>query len=190
MPTEPLTLPQGDAWIGGMKAILTALFVTLLMVGCASEGDADPVDSPKAIDLDDKETRDKIIAEAINWDGLQYRGKKGERLAYAPNEQTPYTGWAKEMHDNGKIKYLGQFKDGKRDGLFTGWYENGQKQLEANYKDGKIISAVVWKPNGEKCPVTNIKDGNGIKVWYEEDGTEGYRHTYKDGEQVFDYPPN
>jgi len=173
-----------------MKAILTALFVTLLMVGCASEGDADPVDSPKAIDLDDKETRDKIIAEAINWDGLQYRGKKGERLAYAPNEQTPYTGWAKEMHDNGKIKYLGQFKDGKRDGLFTGWYENGQKQLEANYKDGKIISAVVWKPNGEKCPVTNIKDGNGIKVWYEEDGTEGYRHTYKDGEQVFDYPPN
>ena len=49
-----------------MKAILFSLFVTLLMVGCEeSSTPSDPVDSPKAIDWDDKETREKIVAEAI-----------------------------------------------------------------------------------------------------------------------------
>ncbi|SVD53117.1 uncharacterized protein METZ01_LOCUS405971 [marine metagenome] len=49
-----------------------------------------------------------------------------------------------------------------------------------------MLTAVGWKPNGEKCPVTNIKDGNGIRVWYNEDGTEDFRVTYKDGEAVRD----
>ena len=86
-----------------MKKLLTALFVALLMVGCASEDDAtpsDPVDSsttpevadsPKAIDLNDPETLDEIIAEAINYKKLQFRGA----ISYAPNQQTPYTGWVK-----------------------------------------------------------------------------------------------
>ena len=37
---------------------------------------------------------------------------------------------------------------------------------------------------GEKCPVTNIVDGNGIMVWYKEDGTEWFRRIYKDGNSV------
>ena len=47
------------------------------------------------------------------------------------------------------------------------------------------MSSVVWKPNGEKCPVTNLKDGNGIRVdAYYEDGTEVIRSVYKNGERV------
>ena len=41
-------------------------------------------------------------------------------------------------------------EDGKEDGLYTGWYENGQKRLEGTYKDGE-------------------KDGKWI--YYNEDGT-------------------
>ena len=49
------------------------------------------------------------------------------------------------------------------------------------------MPAEVWKPNGEKCLVTNIdKDGNGVMVVYNEDGTESSRTTYKDGEKVKD----
>ena len=40
----------------------------------------------------------------------------------------------------------------KKDGLYTTWYENGQKRDESTWKDGKLVSATVWKPNGEKCP--------------------------------------
>jgi hypothetical protein len=46
------------------------------------------------------------------------------------------------------------------------------------------MSVVVWKPNGEMCPVTNLKNGNGILVWYRDDGTKLFRSTYKDGKEV------
>ena len=169
------------------------------VVGCGSH------------DLNDPETLDKIIAEAIDEDNFQKRSKEGEELHYAPNEQTPYTGWSKVMHDNGQIGGLKSYKDGKPDGLLTMWYENGQKSSEENYKDGnldglvtmwyswngqkgvevnyndgKAMSAVIWKPNGEKCSVTNLKDGNGVMVMYDIDGKEMLRATYKDGEEVED----
>ena len=68
----------------------------------------------------------------------------------------------------------------------TQWYENGQKKGEGNWKDGNLVTAFAWKPNGEKCPVTNVVDGNGITVGYNDDGTEDYRITYKDGARVSD----
>jgi hypothetical protein len=48
------------------------------------------------------------------------------------------------------------------------------------------MTVVAWKPNGEKCPVTNVVNGNGVWVWYNDDGTENSRHTFKDGEEVAD----
>jgi antitoxin component YwqK of YwqJK toxin-antitoxin module len=187
------------------------------------------------INLDDPETLDKIIAEAIDGNKLKKGDKEGERLGYAPNEQTPYTGWAKYMYRNVRkvqnvqsydtnstlpdvasedvaepmLGQLTQFKAGKvcleawwyekgqkslvvnvkegeRDGLTIGWYENGQKGGESIFKDGKLISAVAWKPNGEKCPVTNVVNGNGVAVMYNPDGTEKGRMTHKDGEPVKD----
>jgi antitoxin component YwqK of YwqJK toxin-antitoxin module len=44
---------------------------------------------------------------------------------------------------------------GDKDGLVTEYYKNG-----------KVMTSVGWKPNGEKCPVTNLKDGNGVKAYY------------------------
>ena len=206
-----------------MKLLIT-IVIGLLVAGCVGEekqgGDSleynqSSAETPPAkslvvpkTDMGDKETRDKIIAEAIDGNTLQDRGNEGEKLVYEPNQQKPYTGWVKGMHDNGQIKILAQIKDGKRHGLGTGWYENGQKLLARNYKDGKpdglgtfwysngqkeielnskdgkLMSAEVWKPNGEKCPVTNVKDGNGVWVRYNEDGTELFRSTYKDSELV------
>jgi antitoxin component YwqK of YwqJK toxin-antitoxin module len=45
-----------------------------------------------------------------------------------------------------------------------------------------MMTAVVWKKNGEKCPHTNVMNGNGVMVFYDEGGTESERTTYKDGE--------
>jgi hypothetical protein len=46
------------------------------------------------------------------------------------------------------------------------------------------MTEVVWKPNGEKCPVTNVVNGNGVRTWYNDNGTEDFRVTIKDGEIV------
>ena len=89
-------------------------------------------------------------------------------------------------YENGQKLQEANRKDGKTDGLVIIWYENGQKMFEGNYKDDKLMSAVAWKPNGEKCPFTNLKEGNGVAVMYEEDGTEWKRTTYKDGKEVED----
>ena len=195
----------------GMKKLLAAMFVALLMVGCGTA-------KLGRSDFYDPATHYKILAEAIDYEKLQWsHDEKQEQpfLLFAPNKQTPYTGWAKEMdlHYNGQINMLTQFKDGKwnglratwwrengqkqsegtcsdgkKDGLWTEWYENGQKEEEGTYKDGKLMSAVKWKPNGEKCPVTNVVDGTGVEVYYNDDGTEifWFRATYKDGKKVRD----
>jgi antitoxin component YwqK of YwqJK toxin-antitoxin module len=173
-----------------MNKLLAAMFVALLMVGCGGdtkkpagdspESNASLVETPPAktaevggIDLDDKETQDKIIAEAIDYDKIQKRDKGGERLGYAPNEQTPYTGWAKGMHDNGQIKGLAQFKDGKPDGLETLWDENGQKEVEGHWKDGKEDGlATGWSENGQKIGEGNHKEGkkDGVHTKWWSDG--------------------
>ena len=49
-----------------------------------------------------------------------------------------------------------------------------QTRLTSVNEDDKLMTAVAWKPNGEKCPLTN-KNGNGIWIWYYDDGMEGGR---------------
>ena len=158
-----------------MKAILLSLAIALLMVGCG---------------------------EVVDYEKLQDRGG----VKYLPNEEAPFTGRAERLYENGQKRIEGNYKDGKADGLETVWYENGQKMSESNFKDGKpngivtgwyingqkkwegnwkegkTVSAKSWKPNGEKCPATNVKDGNGVGVQYTDDGTEESRYTFKDGE--------
>ena len=42
-----------------------------------------------------------------------------------------------EYYDNGEKELEGNYKDGKQEGVMIAWYENGEKELEGNYKDGK-----------------------------------------------------
>ena len=67
----------------------------------------------------------------VDWSKIQDRGG----VVYLQNEEIPFTGTAED------------------------WYEDGQKRFERHYKDGKLMSAEVWKPNGEYCLITNLKDG-------------------------------
>jgi antitoxin component YwqK of YwqJK toxin-antitoxin module len=53
--------------------------------------------------------------------------------------------------------------------------------MESSWKDDQLISSVAWKPNGQKCPDTNVQDRAGIIVRYYEDGKKEFRNTYKDG---------
>jgi antitoxin component YwqK of YwqJK toxin-antitoxin module len=155
-----------------MKVKLFSLVTALLMLGCGSP------------DVDDPETLDEIIAEAIDEDNLQYRGKEGEELSYAPNEQTPYTGWIKKIHSNGQVRMLLQIKDGKPSGLQTVWFENGQKKDEGNWKDGKTDGLkTTWFENGQKKEEGNWKDGklDGLVTMWYENGQKLFKGNWKDG---------
>ena len=88
-------------------------------------------------------------------------------------------GLATEWYDNGKKYSEIQFKEGERDGRSTQWYANGQKHWEQHYKDDNLVSASVWKPNGEPCPITTIAEGSGILVIYYENGQKQSEEHYK-----------
>ena len=66
------------------------------------------------------------------------------------------------------------------------YYANGQRESVKSFKNGKLISALSWKPDGVKCPVTKVEEGNGIVVVYAKEGTERERRSFKDGVEVFD----
>jgi antitoxin component YwqK of YwqJK toxin-antitoxin module len=176
----------------GMKAILFALFVALLMVGCghkSKELEGDDTESKqvtaRTLDLDDNETLNRIIAEATNGNDLKEHEDEG--LTYTINgidesKKTFFSGWAKERYENGQLYSLVQFKDGKMEGLWKKWNNQGLKQLEGRTRNGKLMSCKSWRPNGEKCPLTNLKNGNGIVISYDSNGSEEGRWSYSNGE--------
>jgi len=186
---------------GGMKTLLSTLIFSILGLNI--------IFAQEKLNLDDPKDQDQFIATAVK--KLDWRKKADKTfLHYLPYSQVPYSGRHVEFYDNGQLKFAnvlkdgrneglcvswylsGQkrseinFKDGKKDGFENAWWENGQKKMERNVKDNKLVSLTRWKPNGEKCPITNIVDGNGVSVYYNDDGTELFRNTWKDGEIVVD----
>jgi antitoxin component YwqK of YwqJK toxin-antitoxin module len=78
---------------------------------------------------------ERLLKEAVDFDSLEER----DDLYYQVNESEPYSGWVKEMWDSEQLRSLGQAKDGKRDGLYTLWNENGQKRWDRTFKDGEFV---------------------------------------------------
>ena len=115
-------------------------------------------DTPNSLSDADVE---RLLKEAVGEESLQYR----DGLFCQNNE--PYSGWAKGMYDSGQAKGLGQFKDGKQDGLEMRWRENGQKSYEATYKDGELDGLRTrWHENGQKKSEITFKDGKELSAKY------------------------
>jgi len=89
-------------------------------------------------------------------------------LMFEPNSEKPFTGKYVIYWNDGdeQKKEAINYKNGVLDGLYTKWYENGQKSLEANFKNGKLDGLeTIWYENGQKKYELNWKD----------DGDEGLR---------------
>ena len=78
------------------------------------------------------------------------------------------------LYENGQKEYERTYKDGKHDGLWTNWYENGQKKEERTFKDGELDGLYTeWHKNGQKSVETTFKDGDFIE-WtkWDKDGNK------------------
>jgi len=127
--------------------------------------------SEVAIDLDNPETRRKIVEQAIDYKQLR---QSSEKLTVVPNPSGRgeiYSGWAKEMK-GGRVGSLRRYKQGKKHGQEIFWLKNGQKRWAGTYKDGKLYGlSTLWHRNGQKGSETTYRDGERIssKTW-DEDG--------------------
>ena len=63
------------------------------------------------------------------------------------------------------------YKNGKLDGNSTTWYASGRESCRLSFKSGKIISAIGWKPDGQRCPSTRVTDGVGVVLLYTDEET-------------------
>ena len=107
--------------------------------------------------------------------------KSGQKLSEINYKHGKYHGLLSMWYENGQWRRKGNHVDGKKVGIWTHWYENGQQRDELFYLGGYIVSAIVWKPDGEKCFMTNVKAGNGMMVKYMDDGTDWLRISFKEG---------
>jgi antitoxin component YwqK of YwqJK toxin-antitoxin module len=95
------------------------------------------------------------------------------------------SGVDKAYYENERIKHREIYTDGKKDGLWTYWYKNGQKELEINYKDGKEDGLETqWYENGQKRLEGTHKDGkkDGISRAWNKNGVLLYKIFYNNGE--------
>ncbi len=100
------------------------------------------------VDLDDPGALEKIAEKATNFDDLRVRKQRG--VETASDKDGPFTGWAKRMSSrNGELEELGRYEHGLRDGLWVGWWWNGQKRMQGQYKNGQQEGVwTQWKSNG------------------------------------------
>ena len=99
-------------------------------------------DNPLSLSEADVE---RLLKEAVDvYESLEER----DDLIYQDNK--PYSGWIKVMYDSGEVERLAQAKDGKPDGPYTLWHENGQKRTEGIWKDGERLSGKYWNSKGEE----------------------------------------
>ena len=83
------------------------------------------------------------------------------------------------------------FKNGKREGAWVRYFDNGQLSDKGNFKNGYKVGAWVgYHDNGQLLFKGNYKDGYKEGVWinYWEDGTVRKKHTgtFKNGKKISD----
>ena len=87
-------------------------------------------------------------------------------------------------YENGQKEKEETYKDGKEDGLWTYWFKNGQKKFDFNYKDGERDGlSTYWFETGLKYSERNYKDGreNGLWIEWYENGQKKVEGTFVDG---------
>ena len=128
-----------------------------------------------------------IINEWSFYYGFHANGEKETQGKYRKdiNGNIIYDGKWIEWYENGQKNLEKNYKDGKQDGLENFWYENGQKKYEVNYKNEKLDGLYTsWYPSGKKNTKLIYNDGklNGPYTLFHENDETKEEGTYKDGE--------
>ena len=173
-----------------MKNLLF-IAISILAVGCGGKDESTTETKPveeKVVEVNEEVKNKETVAETkpelegVNHFELEER--KGIR--YLKNSDAPYTGKVFTLYENGQKNIEANLKDGLLDGLISNWYENGQKMIEGNYKDDKLDGLEVsWYESGKKRGEINYKDGkwDGLQRTWHENGQKQFEAKYKDGKK-------
>lgn len=112
-----------------------------------------------------------------------------KNVIFLPNETDPYTGIYLCKFENGQKEREGNYLNGKFDGRWTTWYESGLKKSEANYKNGKLDGrAIWWSKRGQKIRQKQYSSGKldgKLIEWFQSSGEIKREENYKNGKILF-----
>ena len=115
-------------------------------------------------------------SESITMDDLVERNE----LYYKKFTDNPFTGEISGIEN-------GSFKNGKMNGEWLRYYENGQLNEKVNFKDGKRDGlSETYFENGQLKDKGNYKDGKEEGLWeyFNKDGSLEKTETFKDGKLI------
>ncbi len=134
--------------------------------------------------------------DLVERDGLYY--KKFTDVPFTGNvtgkKQGSFRNGKKEgpwvsYHENGQFGGKGTFKDGKEDGSWVYYHENGKVSMKLTYVEGKLDGPFVsYYENGRLQEQGTLKDGKreGPYVNYWENGKLVVKGTYKNDVKISD----
>ncbi|MDG2313138.1 MAG: hypothetical protein P8M15_03800 [Alphaproteobacteria bacterium] len=111
---------------------------------------------------------------------------KRNGIYYKKYTDKPYSGSVKGTDEFGYI-VKGNYKDGKEEGVWEFYYDNGQIYSKPTYKDGKLHGYYEeYLINGQLERKLTYKNGKLDGVWeeYYENGKLNYKITFENGERV------
>lgn len=161
--------------------------ILLALIGCWVTAALTYGQSPN-LDGYDIFIRDTLINKA---DFLQHgRTLDSSRLKYLTFK--PVSDGQKHIYYlSGALYAQGEIKNKKEDGLWTYWYENGQKAREGDFIDGKRTGThTYWYASGKLRAIGNFSNDEYDGKWtiYNEDGSGAAEATYKNGQMLKEKP--
>ncbi|MCL2132284.1 MAG: hypothetical protein FWH36_07535 [Lentimicrobiaceae bacterium] len=110
-------------------------------------------------------------------------GKPKVLVEYAEDEYGKKTLYKETHYFPGEKKYIeGKYnKEEARNGVWTSWHENGNKNSEGKYIDGQLDGKYrVWYENGKLRYKGQYKMGIRVDVWefYDVEGNKTKREVY------------
>jgi antitoxin component YwqK of YwqJK toxin-antitoxin module len=87
-------------------------------------------------------------------------------------ERPDYTGWWKFVH-KGQLLNLAQMKNGKQDGLYMTWHDNGKIASIARFREGDLIQGQKYYLTGEKQATESLTK----KVTWHKNGKKAHEET-------------
>jgi antitoxin component YwqK of YwqJK toxin-antitoxin module len=88
----------------------------------------------------------------------------------------------KSRYENGQLKAIINFKNGKEDGKGIWFYKNGQFKGELLFNSGRLMEIVsLFDQTGRTLEKGTLKEGSGTVNNYTDDGKLEYIEYYKNG---------
>jgi antitoxin component YwqK of YwqJK toxin-antitoxin module len=105
---------------------------------------------------------------------------QAKEVRYYDNPDDSLTYRKESFFSNGAEGYTGKVVKGKKSGIWTWWYANGNKKDQCKYSDGFEVDTIYhWDKNGTIHQIQIIREGhrisdsckcNGTIIWYYDNG--------------------